>query len=68
MNAPDWTKAEISARIKDSVTKHGLKMPQLMMPMRVLITGQTQTPSIDAIMEILGRDETVFRLASRPVS
>ena len=63
----DWTKAGISERIKSCVTKHGLKMPQLMMPLRVLITGQTQSPSIDSIMDILGREETVFRLVSRPI-
>lgn len=62
-----WTKAVIGERIKSCVTKHGLKMPQLMMPLRVLITGQTQSPSIDAIMAILGRGETVFRLVSRPI-
>ena len=62
-----WTKAVIGERIKSCVAKHGLKMPQLMMPLRVLITGQTQSPSIDAIMAILGRGETVFRLVSRPI-
>jgi glutamyl-tRNA synthetase len=39
-------------------------MPQLMMPLRVLLTGQTQTPAIDAIMEVLGRDEVLARLGA----
>ena len=67
MDAPDWTKAGISEKIKACVTKHGLKMPQIMMPLRVLLTGQPQSPSMDAIMDILGRSETVFRLTSRPI-
>ncbi len=57
-----WTKADIGAAVKAQVAKHGLKMPQLMMPLRVLMTGQTQTPALDAIMETLGLDETISRL------
>jgi glutamyl-tRNA synthetase len=60
--AANWTKADINAAIKAGVARHGLKMPQLMMPLRVLVTGQTQTPAIDAIMDVLGRDETLTRL------
>ena len=60
--ATTWAKAEISAAIKACVAKHGVKMPQLMMPLRVLLTGQTQTPAIDAIMDVLGRDQTLARL------
>jgi glutamyl-tRNA synthetase len=57
-----WNKADISAAIKAQVAKHNLKMPQLMMPLRVLVTGQTQTPAIDAIIEVIGREETLTRL------
>ncbi len=60
----NWIKAEISAAVKAQVSKHGLKMPQLMMPLRILMTGQTQTPAIDAIMEVLGQDETLARLVA----
>jgi glutamyl-tRNA synthetase len=31
-----------------SVARHGLKMPKLAMPLRVLLTGLEQTPSVDA--------------------
>jgi glutamyl-tRNA synthetase len=62
MGATNWNKADISAAIKAQVAKHNLKMPQLMMPLRVLVTGQTQTPAIDAIIEVIGREETLTRL------
>jgi glutamyl-tRNA synthetase len=42
---------------------HGLKMPQMAMPLRLFITGQLQTPAIDAVLEIFGRDTVVARLA-----
>jgi glutamyl-tRNA synthetase len=59
----NWSKSDINAAIKASIAQHGLKMPQLMMPLRVLVTGQTQTPAIDAIMDVLGREETTERLS-----
>jgi glutamyl-tRNA synthetase len=39
-------------------------MPQLMMPLRVILTGQTQTPAVDAVVEMLGREEVLARLKS----
>jgi glutamyl-tRNA synthetase len=62
LSATPWTKADINAGIKAQVAKHSLKMPQLMMPLRVLMTGQTQTPAIDAIIEVIGLEETLKRL------
>jgi glutamyl-tRNA synthetase len=31
-------------------------------PIRVAVTGQTQTPSIDAVLELIGRDVVLQRL------
>ena len=58
----NWSKADIAAANKTCVTKYGLKMPQLMMPLRVLLTGETQTPTVDAIMAVMGREEVLARL------
>jgi glutamyl-tRNA synthetase len=40
-----------------------LKMPQLAMPLRQIVTGRPQTPSIDAVLELLGRELVLARLA-----
>jgi glutamyl-tRNA synthetase len=37
-------------------------MPELAMPVRLLVTGRTQTPSLDAVLELLGRDTVLARL------
>ena len=58
-----WDKAAISAAIKSVLGEAGLKMPQLAMPLRVLVAGRTQTPSIDAVLELLGRETVLARLA-----
>lgn len=57
-----WEKTAISGAIKACIARHGLKMPQLMMPLRVLLTGETQTPAVDAVMSVLGLDEVEKRL------
>ncbi len=58
-----WDKASLSATLKDVLTAHKLKMPQLAMPLRLLLTGQLQTPSIDAVVELFGRDVVLARLS-----
>lgn len=60
--AADWDKAAINQAIKDTMAEHGLKMPQVAIPLRVALLGVPQTPSIDAIVEVLGRDTVLRRL------
>jgi glutamyl-tRNA synthetase len=58
----EWNKAGIAAAIKEVLTQSGLKMPQLAMPVRVLVLGTPQTPSLDAILELMMREDVVQRL------
>ena len=58
----EWNKAALSAAMKQTLTDFSLKMPQLAMPLRLLLTGQLQTPSIDAVIELFGRDVVLQRL------
>jgi len=57
-----WDKASIAAAIKEVLAAHGLKMPQLAMPVRVLVMGTAQTPSLDAVLELASRETAVQRL------
>ncbi|MEC5216898.1 glutamyl-tRNA synthetase [Actimicrobium sp. GrIS 1.19] len=58
-----WDKAAISAMIKEVLVQHQLKMPQLAMPLRLLLTGQLQTPAIDAVITLFGATTVQQRLA-----
>ncbi|MBV8380413.1 MAG: glutamate--tRNA ligase [Paucibacter sp.] len=58
----EWNKAAISAAIKETITAHGIKMPQLAIPVRVLVCGRTQTPSVDAALELFDKNLVVERL------
>jgi glutamyl-tRNA synthetase len=58
-----WERGAINGAIKEVVKASGLKMPQVAMPLRHMVTGRAQTPSIDAVLELLGRDTVLARLA-----
>ena len=58
----EWNKAGIAATIKQALAQSGLKMPQLAMPVRVLVMGTPQTPSLDAILELMVREDVIARL------
>ena len=57
-----WNKAAISAAIKETLTEHAVKMPQLAPALRVLLCGRAQTPSVDAVLELFPREVAIARL------
>jgi glutamyl-tRNA synthetase len=57
-----WDKAGIAAAIKEVLTACGLKMPQLAMPVRVLVAGNAHTPSLDALLSLFDREKVIARL------
>ena len=58
-----WDRKSLGAAVSEVVKASGLKMPELAMPARLLITGRTQTPSLDAVLELIGRETVLARLA-----
>jgi glutamyl-tRNA synthetase len=57
-----WDKASIAAAIKSAITFHKLKMPQIAVPLRWLVCGRPQTPSIDAVLALFPQAAVVDRL------
>jgi glutamyl-tRNA synthetase len=57
-----WDKAAIAYAIKEVLAAHGLKMPALAMPVRVLVMGTPQTPSLDAVLSLFSRETVLKRL------
>jgi glutamyl-tRNA synthetase len=58
----EWSREAISQALKEVVSASGLKMPKIAMPLRVMVTGEPQTPSIDATLELIGKSEVLKRL------
>jgi len=59
----DWTREALMAALKAAAARHGLKPPQVLMALRMLVAGTTSTPAIDAVLVLLGRDATRARMA-----
>lgn len=60
----EWNRTSISALLKTVLAAHKLKMPQLAIPLRVLVAGQKETPSVDATLELFGRERVVDAVRS----
>lgn len=58
----EWRREAIAAALKAVLAEHQLKMPKIAMPLRVMVTGEPQSPSIDATLELIGREEVLTRL------
>ena len=58
----EWTAEAIHHEINAAVTEFGLKFPKVAMPLRVMLTGIAQSPSIDQVMAILGKKEVLARI------
>ena len=58
----EWSKPALAAMLKEAQMKFTLKTPQVMMPLRVLLTGSAQAPSVDALLLTLGREAALARL------
>lgn len=61
----EWTAGALSTSLKGALAQSGLKMPQLAMPLRLMLMGRLDTPSIDKVMAVLGKDCVVRRIRER---
>lgn len=65
LSAIDWSREAIHHEIKQLISAHNLKFPHLAMPLRVMVTGGVQTPAIDAVLALIGKDEVLRRMQDR---
>ncbi|HVH81113.1 MAG TPA: glutamate--tRNA ligase, partial [Stellaceae bacterium] len=63
ISATEWQTAAIEARLRDFVAEKGVKLGAVAQPLRAALTGSLASPGIFEVMEVLGRDETLARLA-----
>jgi glutamyl-tRNA synthetase len=59
-----WEATALSQLLKDTAAAFGMKMGQIGMPLRLILFGTAQTPSIDQVLALLGREETLRRFAA----
>ena len=61
----EWNRAAIHEVLKKVVAEHQLKLPRIAMPLRVMVTASTQTPAIDATLELIGREQVIARMSAQ---
>ena len=59
----NWNRASLAATANSVLEKTGFKMRELAMPVRIIVTGREQTPAIDAVLELIGRETVLARLS-----
>ena len=62
--ASSWSTAPLDEVLKKLAETTGLKMGAIAQPIRVAVTGSTTSPGIGKTLELLGRDEALFRIAA----
>jgi glutamyl-tRNA synthetase len=62
LTSVEWDAASIQQAFKATLAEHALKMPALAVPVRVLVCGRPQTPSIDAVLALFPREAVLARL------
>ena len=57
-----WTREMLAQTLKAFASEKGMKLGKIAMPLRVMVTGEAHTPPIDAVLELLGREEVLSRI------
>lgn len=57
-----WDKASIHDVLKSTVESRGVKFPAVAQPIRIAVTGNTVSPSVDVTLEMLGREKSLRRI------
>ncbi|WEE00224.1 glutamate--tRNA ligase [Taylorella equigenitalis] len=58
----EWTAEFLGQLIKSKLEELQIKMPALGIPIRVMLFGQKQTPALEQVLAILGKNEVLKRL------
>jgi glutamyl-tRNA synthetase len=61
----DWTPPPLEAAVRAYAEEEGLKLGQAAQPLRAALTGRAMSPGLFDVMAVLGRDETLARLADQ---
>lgn len=57
-----FTEEHLTEKIKSWITENGIGFGKVMQPLRLSLVGEMKGPEVFAIMEILGKEETIERI------
>ncbi|MBU6527523.1 glutamate--tRNA ligase [Methylocystis sp. MJC1] len=61
----EWSAAATEGVVRDLSVELGVKLGDLAQPLRAALTGRATSPGIFDVLEILGRDESLARIADQ---
>jgi glutamyl-tRNA synthetase len=61
----EWDAASLEAAIRETAETNGAKLGKLAQPLRAALTGRTTSPGIFDVLALLGRDESLARIADQ---
>jgi glutamyl-tRNA synthetase len=61
----DWDAPSLEAAIREVAEGSGVKLGKLAQPLRAALTGRTTSPGIFDVLALLGRDESLARIADQ---
>jgi glutamyl-tRNA synthetase len=61
----NWDGASLEAAIREVAEASGVKLGKLAQPLRAALTGRTMSPGIFDVLALLGRDESLARIADQ---
>jgi len=62
---PEWTAAATEGAVRDLSVELGVRLGDLAQPLRAALTGRSTSPGIFDVLEILGREESLARVADQ---
>ena len=62
LSEQDWTAENIHALFAPFCEAEGIKMGKLGMPLRLAVCGTAKTPSVDAVLALIGKEEVLRRI------
>jgi glutamyl-tRNA synthetase len=61
----EWSAATTEAAVRDYANEAGAKLGQIAQPLRAAATGRTTSPGIFDVLAVLGREESLARIADQ---
>ncbi len=62
---PEWNAGAADAAVRAEVEARGIKLGALAQPLRAALTGRTTSPGIFDVLDVLGREESLARIADQ---
>ncbi|NNC73156.1 MAG: glutamate--tRNA ligase [Sphingomonadaceae bacterium] len=64
---PEWSENALDTAVREFAEAQGLKLGKVAQPLRAALTGQSVSPGIFDVLQLLGREESLARIADQAV-